>query len=74
MDFNCQEVGIPYTCPECNGSGKKPFGLCPKCAGAGALIKAMLTYGEEYDTGGQAHRQMFAGYIERPKANPNRIY
>lgn len=66
MDFLCHPVGIPYRCPECQGTGRKPYYTCVKCAGTGYLIKVMLTYGEDYNTAGQPAKQMFAGYIEQP--------
>ena len=64
------EVGLPYRCPECGGSGKKEYYPCFKCEGTGYLVKAMLTYGEDYNTSGQPMRQMFAGYIEIAKRKP----
>jgi len=70
MDFEVHEIGLPYPCPDCM-TGRKPYGSCAKCKGTGSLIKVMLTYGEEYNTAGQAARQMFAGYIEIPKEKPS---
>jgi len=67
MDFEVNEIGLPYPCPECNGTGRKPYGICAKCQGAGYLIKAILTYGEDYNTAGQPARRMFGGYISIEK-------
>lgn len=68
MDFLCNP-GIPYTCPDCLGLGRKPYpgDRCYRCGGTGYLVKVLLTYYEEYNTVGMGMgRQMFGGYIERP--------
>jgi uncharacterized phage protein len=70
MDFELHEVGIPHQCPECRGTGRRPYANCAKCQGTGYLIRAMLTYGEDFNTAGIPARQMFAGYIEIPTTKP----
>jgi DnaJ-class molecular chaperone len=71
MDFNCQEVGEPRNCPDCDGKGRKPYPYnfypCHRCEGTGKIIRLMLTYPESYDSGFQpVGRMMYAGEIERP--------
>jgi DnaJ-class molecular chaperone len=69
--FNCEQVGVPETCPNCDGKGRKPypncFYPCSRCEGTGKVINVMLTYPESYDSGfNPVGRKMFAGIIERP--------